>query len=348
MIRLSFLKSYPSLARRLTLFGYLGLLALSAMTILLGASILSLSTGGDLQADQLLERLERPADILLFGDSVIYSHGLCDDGTRTIPEFMASYTDHQIHSLYHAGFTPIVFREYIRLLPQATHQPSVILVGVNLRSYSDSWSKSTTFAFYRRRAVLSWMQGNRNWTPIKYDLNARYGFALIDAGRTIRGFGFSKDKNPFPGYLRRDLECIRNPDNSSINDHLGRLLDHHYGQAFTRNHPLLRALEEMIDDAFGMGITPVVYLTPINMDDIARHAPPTTATAVQHSVETVTAALAERGVTVLDLHDALPAERFIDQGWACEHLDQTGRQWLAKILTATCAPLLPDPLPQSD
>lgn len=258
------------------------------------------------ERDTLDRALDDRVDIVYFGDSVLSTVEPGDRDTRDIARMVDADLDAMTVGLVQRpGYEMDIFASFVDYLARQPRRPRFLVVPLNLRSFSEMWPYS--FGFDRLRLSLG--------DP-----------ATLGLYRPLRSLGLAPE------------EVLVTP--ARIRERPAKdLWKSAYMGTVDPKHERLASIRELAAVARKAGMTPVFYLTPINLD----------AGGQLHGAEFREKALAgakvcadvaaSTGFPVLDLSAALP-----DAGefGSMEHLRDTGRlrvaAELAKALRALAKP----------
>jgi hypothetical protein len=100
-----------------------------------------------------------------------------------------------------------------------------------------------------------------------------------------------------------------------------------------RDHPAMRVLEATLRIYREHGARVLLFVDPIDLQDLAANGFPGDSPGLRRSLQTVAEIAAENGATFVDLHDALPHAAFLDpMGHLRWDGDANGTQMLAEVL----------------
>ncbi len=295
-----------------------------------------------------------PVSVIYCNDSVMGGH--TDDEPRTtIAEMLGRATGLDIQPISGAGYTAVLFREYAGLVARSANRPRLAIIAVNLRSFSDDWLFTPRWIYAATTAYLRLLAA----PPSPADLPdwLRQGKADPDA------FWRRRTDRPQAGHdalfarlnAGRDALLAAAPPGLSPEDASRRThFINNYMTQITPDHPMLAALAETARRLARAGVPVLFYLTPIDVEGGRQLVGEALVANVAANSRFLAQALTGAGAACLDLSGLLPADRFVDREYACEHLDLAGRRRVAEALapalsafaaTAATARLPPAPPP---
>ncbi|MCP5368226.1 MAG: hypothetical protein H6907_16305 [Hyphomicrobiales bacterium] len=310
------------------------------------------------EVPNLRRALTADYDILYFGDSVVESWGACDTDAETIDRKLAARLagrdGGRVLAMTHGAYSPRVYARLVDLLALAAHRPRFVIVPLNPRSFSAQWIDQPLYTFPATLALLDLLAGRDVAANLVTYLDARY--ADLVARRTAAW----KDRRiVYDGYdlgVRRDFddrvvgalldqpqfECKPGAE-APFADVLRDLYVYHYMNTVTAGHPMFAFLRRFHARARALGMTPLYYITPVNLEEGERRVGPAFRARVTANLRVMGAELEALGASWLDMSFDLPAARFVDRKWVAEHLDARGRAHVANRLANRLAELLAAP-----
>ncbi|HZV53733.1 MAG TPA: hypothetical protein VFF82_02235 [Rhodocyclaceae bacterium] len=289
--------------------------------------------------DRTLNRLRAgDAQVVIFGDSTLRQTGRCDLERLGIDEYLAATIAMPVMTIQHGAYSAYMFRSYARLIAQQTTRPHVVVVPVNLRAWSPEWADKPMYRFPLRSAYVDLRAGRI------VDLLFVLPYLVSDRDRqetrqwiarravSLRGEMLGTNGALAGEHVVRDLDCSENEPNGSDRDILRRKFLWHYGTSAQNAAQMDSALTETIEELRSAGIDVLVYVTPVDRDAANHLSGERLVEDIDRRVASIGAVARSAGANVLDLHAALPHNRFIDRGVACEHLDDTGRRIVGELL----------------
>ena len=100
----------------------------------------------------------RKFDVLYFGESSINHYGVCDK-PGSISRFFERKINRPVITIAKAGYSPIMFKEYMKLLSKVKNKPKLIIFPINMRMFSDGWIKRPSFHFKLKQLYIQYLYG---------------------------------------------------------------------------------------------------------------------------------------------------------------------------------------------
>lgn len=304
---------------------------------ILGALAMPLQMlAGNLVADRTFEarerldrRLEEGADLVYLGDSVVLSASPGDADPRELPAMLqglmpsrrvAAVAQPAAHLVLHAAF--------VRYLARQERRPRHVVVPVNLRSFSQEWDPRPEYQYRVQilRLRLGDLLAHAVMAPASslglYKLNpiAEEDYLALPIHRGDERVGTVRDFRVNPG--ARPEDQLRNQ------------IVLKYLYPLKPDHRQLASIREIARVARGAGITPVFYVTPLDVRSIETWAGPEAVRRVAANVALVREVAASEGAVLLDLSFDLGPECFDWKQFPHEHLREAGRRHVTERLRA--------------
>lgn len=273
-------------------------------------------------------------EALFFGDSVLERRANDDDDGRTLGEMTAEALRPlrltQISGTgYHSGM-------YYRFLEAALHaggRPRVVMLPVNLRSFSPQWHYHPLWSYRVEMDELRRLAG----AAAEPYLDDAPGTSYEDIAVDYPGMPFKRI-----GDFTRVIET-KTATAEQRAERLRCIFVFHYLHELRADHPKLLYLERIARTVRRAGAALYLYFTPINVEAGVRYAGPGFMTGVERNKRTTEQSiLAAAGAQVrLADHAALfDAGAFFTHDNATEHLRAPARRSLAATLARESAEML--------
>lgn len=275
----------------------------------------------------------KPADILYLGDSVLERTSRDDTDKRTVDQMAADLLsgEKKLVCLSRAAYHLKVYYHLLSVLQSTRHKPKLVILPINMRSFSPQWASNPAWQFEEEIEVLKNYIKTRRISALKSNAemlafseeerNAKLDLPYTDLksiGQFVDLFDIVPHDAEYKFYRKKQI-YIFNYLNSLSAEHL-RLL--YLGKILT----LLQAMQIQV----------LVYTTPINYQGAVRHIGGGFLDIVRANVEVVrdfmSPYLENDGVRFLDLEEYLTSDYFFNPDEATEHLNQFGRAKLAQAL----------------
>lgn len=297
-----------------------------------------------LPAQNLVDGLKGKKRIVLFGDSVIDAYGTenCDPGaTGGIHDRLdLALGAGSVLAINRAAYSPLVYNDLTDVIIATDLHPSFVVIPINMRSFSEGWYSRPSYGFMLLRALLRARTGHAN--IMSYIHIWKYSFSRAlehemaiwrdhDVTYPSYRLGSNHSVNENMKDIPIGLEC-KPEQKETFRQSLRIGFIYHYMYNLDSNHPVLIALTDMVKKLRQRQIPVIIYMTPINVEDGIRFVGPEFRERVRNNLAVIRASLAQWDTAWFDWLESLPAERFTDQNFVCEHLDEEGRQFVATQL----------------
>ena len=289
------------------------------------------SQGTDaITAAQFVKNTISVNEILYFGDSVLVSASKTDSDTRSIPAYLSEALGRKVtmvnHSAYHIG----VYLQYVKYLVRHNLHPSLIILPVNMRSFSPEWDTRPSYQFEKDYFIL------------------RHGAKSLPAINPLTVLNFFADSSnqdwlKMPVY---DVEHVCGKVNdfqggpySEFSDkNMRNKIIFQYRYKLNESHRKVRDLAEIANLCRLNKIRLICYVTPIDILSCEQFYPKTSE-IIRDNVNVIVALLGKKNIPVLDLSARVMPEDF---DWKAniypnEHLREKGRKYVASKLVSFIA-----------
>lgn len=299
-------------------------------------------------ADHLLKTFNNtPRDVLYLGDSTIKFTGDRDQDRRGIDDFFKQQSGLTVCTIASPGFSPLMYALYVRLLTITRTRPRLVVMPLNLRSFSESGARRPAATFPLKQIDIRYrVSGQFDWYQyIQYRfLGQEERQGVIWSKRSVQ-YG-----NLYPATNREIMDGMRIDENIDYaperelfyGNRLPLGFRYHYMMEIKPDDQLVLKVGETIDFLKALGIPTLVYLTPINCRDGEHYVGTEFTDRVSRNIEVIKNAVRHHGATVIDLSTELPASYFVHKKNVFEHLNTDGRRFVgehvaeaAKVLLST-------------
>lgn len=233
------------------------------------------------------------------------------------------------HNSYHAE----IFLEYCKYLLEKSIKPQLIIIPINLRSFSPGWDKSPRYQFENEKIFLKY--DNFFWNAFFKPLSVMKVFKLQTVSRDDYFNTLVYDGDRMLGRVA-DFESDR--FRTITADKVKEKLIYFYLYQLRKEHKKVQALVEIAKISKHKNIPVVFYITPINCNMGNAFYGSSFSGRIGGNVKVITDALAEHGAKTLNLTNTLPNHLFLqDSLYPNEHLTWEGRLFVATKLKETIA-----------
>jgi hypothetical protein len=271
--------------------------------------------------------LKKKKDIIYFGDSTLYTVGRGDKDKRDLGRMAADMLpQYSMGEISHAAYHIELYLEYCRYIVKQKYHPSIIIIPINMRSFSPDWDMRPQYQFEREKIILKGgllkhlvLVFYKPLRVFKYDFYTltREEFLNTPVFNGTRRVGVISDFN-HKGYLKHSESNMKNKI----------LLFYMY--SLTRQHRKVKSLGETVRILSRNNIRALFYITPIDYETGEKYFPGQFTQRLKENVQLIRSVLETEGVDVLDLSTTLPAEVFTWGLYPNEYLKTKGRMYTAK------------------
>lgn len=281
-------------------------------------------------------------EVLYFGDSVAHLVSRHDEDRRPLATMVrdALAPTLAMASIVEPAFHAEVYLSLVRALATLQQRPRVVVVPVNLRSFSPEWALNPKWQCNEvLRALEHYLANPAGDVP-----SVRNGVAGTGAERW-RYLNARVDYPRHPGAKVADFHAVI-ADRPTAPEAQARrreaIFTFHHLFPLPADGPGLRALGQLAREVDTLGCRLLTYVTPLNHEAGTRVIGETFVTTVAEHVATVEATLRAGRPTAAPPRDwsrLLPADAFFHDLDPTEHLNEQGRSHLCAELVAAIATL---------
>jgi hypothetical protein len=283
------------------------------------------------ELDRLKRYLGEKIDILYMTDCTDYTLSKRDEDKRSITRMLRDMNPgKRIGNVTHAAYQVDIYLEFCRYILKQKHQPGVIIIPVNMRSFSRQWDRMPHYQFELEKIILRGGLSSRLLYAFYKPLRAfRYDFRTI--GREEYLNTPVLDGKRIVGSIK-DFETV--PKGQSLEESIRKKLFLYYMFILEAGH---RRVEAMLEIAGLLGahrIDMIFYLTPIDVETGERYYPGEFRRRLKRNTGLIKQLLAARGVKVLDISTDLGSDGFSwqDRVYPSEQLSEKGRKYVSQKL----------------
>jgi hypothetical protein len=279
------------------------------------------------------DRDERAAEILCLGDSVLERVSHHDEDQRTLGRILADMMSSgpRLLPISGSGYHVEVFSALLRAVATMKHRPDIVVVPVNLRSFSPQWDLNPSYAFADElRALDAFVREPQRRVP---------SIPTMPRPSAIATRKWHETPVAYPSstlHTVAEFQAVVANSGNTDPERLRQIFVYHYMHPLGPTHRKLAMWDALFRAVVEMRVRCIAYATPVNVDGGSEFAGAALAESVRASVkrfEHATSANARTGLTFLDLSELLDADDFFRRHEATEHLNANGRKKLAARLT---------------
>ena len=267
-------------------------------------------------------------NIIFFCDSTNFAYSTQDSDKRTISQMLQSLMpERKILTIDHGAFNMDIYLAFCRYISRSIHKPNVIIIPVNMRSFSPGWDQRPDWQFEQERFFLNYPLLQSFFKPLAV-------FKAVSTNE-ISVERYNKTSvycdNEVVGTVREFDFRSRDP-NSVTDEKIRKKFIFNYMYPLKPDHRKLRSMVEIANVLNSVNIQVIFYVSPLDMETGQKYLPGRFFDRVHANVELAKALLREQNVEPLDLSQSVPAEHFSWTVYPNEHLDQVGRFFVADCL----------------
>jgi dienelactone hydrolase len=290
--------------------------------------------------------LSDQVDIIYLGDSTLsLPAGEVTTG-EILQEMLPGYT---VGEVSHAAYNLDLYLHYVRYIIRSVHRPQVIIIPINMRSFSPEWDLRPGYQFEKEKKMLTLgpffsrilsrpLETFGVFEPqISQDafLNATVYNGDTPVG-TVKDFESLADQGALQelqgdtGFVYHDV--LPSEENAEA---LQQALIYRYMHGLKPDHRQLQAMLKIAELGNENDVGILFYITPINYQQGQRFLGDAFSESLDRNASLIQSLLAnDTGVTLLDLAFDLEAYAFTDM----EHLREAGKTYVAERLAGAIQP----------
>jgi hypothetical protein len=326
---------------------FLVLLVVGAVSVPIVAAIDFFWKQKDPYTESLLRTFNaRQADVLYFGDSSIRFFGSQDKNTAGIDLLFQDKTGLSVCTIASPGYSAVLYSAYVRLLDKTRYQPRLVIIPINLRSFSGSSVRRPALNFPLRQIYIHY----RTTGQLELADYIRYRYLGLEDRLTAN---WKNQQVIYDGQslgthrsIQDDARIPELLDYAPEREHLyarqlGLKFRYHYMAPVNFDDAMFGYLEEVIGYLKERNIPVLFYLTPINFRDGRKYAGEDFTVRTEKKIATIEKFMKERDVKILNLATSLDASYFVDKRDVYEHLNFKGRAFVAAAVAQSAQVFFP-------
>lgn len=285
--------------------------------------------------------LDEGMDILYFGDSTLWH----PTGTQTTASMLQELLPaRRVSELSHAAYGMDIYQSYINYMLRQDVRPALVIIPINMRSFSPEWDRRPGYQFTREKRVLAMgipltrLFGRPLGLFGGYDpviTQNEFLHSTVYAGDVpigaVQDFEGSVGASPLDEGGGEQFVYYQDlPDEADYQ----RLLTYYYMEQVSPAHRKLQAMLDIAQALRAAQIEIIFYVTPVNVELGDVYIGESFRQQFAANVAVVKDELATQGVALIDLSFDLAAYFFSDT----EHLRQPGKRYIAETLATTIDP----------
>lgn len=285
------------------------------------------------EVNEVLCEVSDCTDVLYFCDSTNRWVDDSDTDVRSISEMtQAAFPTLTISAADRNSFHAGVYESLVTLLADRNQLPKVLVVPVNLRSFSPAWDRRPECQFDDLQDHIRY--ADRKW---------RLGLIAVSKMFPASNDNATSDDayNSLPVYRGSQcIGCVADFENESYEvptpARTRNKFVYHYMYPLEADHRRLHSLVRLAQIAREHGSQAVFYITPVDVSSGIRLVGEEFQSQVERNIRVIRSQLEAHG-PMLDLAFDLPSDAFAWHLYPNEHLNQDGRRYVASALEASIA-----------
>ncbi len=263
---------------------------------------------------ELNNALDENVNAIMFGSSVNTYFSQSDHDKRSIAEMVDSLTTIKVAGINRGAFQLDIFFDFCQYMIRNNRMPQMIIIPINMRSFSPVWDLRPEYQFVRRRRIL-------------------IGFPYIHF--RARNIDYRKFNNtPVYRYNKKVGKVntyIYHPHmDSSEAVRKGLVLNYLY--PLKRNHRKLKSMRAMTELLVKHRIIPLYYIEPIDYRKGELIYGEQFSSHIKSNIDCIQSILSKYNLKALNLCFALNSEYFDYAIVPNEHMHAEGRIFVAETL----------------
>lgn len=285
--------------------------------------------------------LDDGTEILYFGDSTLWHP---EGSQSTAAMLQERLPDRKVGELSHAAYGMDIYGSYLNFMLRQGYRPALVIIPVNMRSFSPEWDQRPGYQFTQEKRVLALGLSLARAFGRPLSLFGGYEPAItqddflrspVYAGATkigkVQDF---EDANAIAPLAEGNGEQFVYYQELPADGDYQRLLTYYYMAEVSPNHRKIGAMIDIAQRLQRVGVPVLFYVTPVNAELGDVYIGEAFRPQFAANVQVVRDQLAAQGIELVDLSFDLAAFFFTDT----EHLRQPGKQYIAEQLAARIDP----------
>ena len=298
--------------------------------------------------------------IIFFGDSVLNADHINKKKPSSLVKEFENIISVNNLEISGTAYNLYIIEKYFKLIKKYSKETSLIIIPLNLRSFSTSWHGVPEYKFDKECSYLSIISLEPNFYCIREHLNN-----LIDKNRLLnkqedflntsvlaKGFLKSTSNNFFYNTREKcDVTIKGNNRNFSCKqkkyfDQALEYMQHgltwkqavqtmrynyHYAEDITLDNIVYKNFLNIIEFAKLNNLRILFYITPLNITSINHLSGKPLLEIINNNIKKLQNYEDKKNIFILNLLDILDQKHF-EEKCACEHIDLQGKKQLVKEL----------------
>ena len=279
------------------------------------------------QLADLEKSLGNRTDIIFFGDSTMRYTGPNDTDQRTIGGMLSGFLGSRfsVSTISSNAYNFGVYEAFSNYICGSSLKPKVVIMPVNLRSFSQEWDTRPEYQFTSEVAQIQ----NRN--NVFLNLWSRFYRVFGGAQKEATEASWAGQTvyyNTTPAGKVVDFNFKMEAGEAGIAEKIRKKFIYHYLYNLNSSHRKVVSLANTINNYNGCGVRPLIYITPVDYQNGEKYLPDFKE-IVEHNIWVVTDSGKSQDVEIVNMAFDLEPENFAYELNPNEHLNQKGRIYIA-------------------
>ena len=285
-------------------------------------------------------KLKHYTDVFLFGSSVEEYADSKDNDKRSISKMIDSLSNkYHVDSISGNAYQMDLFLELSRYIVRKLNHPKLIIVPINMRTFSPEWDKRPEYQFEKEKMILN---GFTFLGFVEYAYRKQIPF-LFSKFNPITQKDF---ENTFVFDGKRKVGKVKDflIEKKNIKDMNKYIKDgfvFHYMYRLEKEHRKLKSMIELARILSASHIKVLFYITPVDYSKGEIYFPGRFIKRLKDNIDLIKLILTDEGNQVFDLSLSLNSNFFSYEARPNEHLNENGRMYVARKLNENILKLLP-------
>ena len=272
--------------------------------------------------------IKKNADIVYFGDSSLESWDIHDQNKSTTSDMLQDLWPHYpILTVKSHGYHLGRYEEFYMYFRKKQYHPKLIIVLINLRSFSPQWDANPSYQFEKQRIIL-------NYDSLLFRIFFRpLAIFKVFNFEEIKNSQYLNTKVYNSQTLVGKVEDFDNPTyNYSSEANIKNKIIFHYMFPLDKTHRKLQSMVNLIKDH---QLNVLFYITPIDYQTGEQYLGAAFREQVAQDIKLIKLLLDQNNAKYIDLSFSLDASYFAwqQQKYPNEHLKEAGREFVAQQLS---------------
>lgn len=278
--------------------------------------------------------LAKKTDIVFLGDSSVYTVIPADNDKQTIAEMVDGMMPGlTLVEISHAAYHMELYLEFCRYISRQANRPKIVIIPINMGTFSAEWDMRPEYQFEKEKIILRGgfkkhlvLAFSKPLAVFKYNFfpitRKEYLEAPVFRGGEQVGKVEDFNHSGFKQFTRQNIK---------------KKIISRYMYTLKQEHRKVKALVEVAEVLKRCNIRALVYIVPVDHETCDSYFPGEFNSRLTGNVELIRSLLAARGIKLLDLSSALPADVFVYGNYPDEHVKENGRRRVAERISAFLA-----------